>query len=254
MGCNVTAQQSSLYEIVAMATAFALAWLAYRHPRPIVLQIATAVIATAAATVLFAGELVFPLLYFISRRQHKWRIGWGLLVAMLVTPPILYWRMPWPSPLPSGPVSHGIATVAELHTVRHIGGGRRKSLQDLRVPFQIATMRIAPVGSRDAIVAIDTVDSGSVSGLAKRATVSVLYSPSNAGSARIASATRNYASDLWWYIMETAYGATLAVAALVSLLGLARPRRARAGLAERNLESRERVRESLGRSGVQEKS
>jgi hypothetical protein len=250
----VTPQQSSLYEIVTMAVAFALAWLAYRHPRPIVLQLATAVIGTVAATVLFAGELVFPLLYYISRRQHKWRIGWGLLVAMLVTPPILYWRMPWPSPLPNGPVIRGTATVAELHTVRHIGGAHRKSLQDLRLPLQIATMRIAPVGSKGPIVAIDTVDSGSVSGLAKRGTVAVLYARGDARTARIAGATRTYASDLWWYIMETTYGATLTVAVLVSLLGLARPRRTRSGLAERYLKSTERVRESLGRSGVEETS
>jgi hypothetical protein len=219
-----------LYAIAMMASAIALGWLAYRHPNRILVFIATTVIATAAATVLFAGELVFPLLYYISRRLPKWHIGAGLLIAMVVTPPILYWRMPWPSQLPAGNVIHGTAGVAELRTVRHIGGGHRRSLQDLRLPFQVATMQFVPPGSQRLVAVTDTVDSGSVPGLAKRANVAIIYAPGQEGTARIAGAARTYSANLWWYVIETAYGATFAVAVLLGLVGIIRPRRPKRAL------------------------
>jgi len=210
-----------VYQIAVIATAIGLGLLAARHPTRVAISIAATVGAIAATTVLYAGQLVFPLLYFVaSRRRGRW-IGWSLLIAMLASPPILYWRMPWPRPLPAGPTVSATATVVNLRTVDHVGGGQRTHGQSLRIPFQVVTLTIVPIGSRDTLAATDTVDSGSVAALKKRATVPVIYAPADPGSARLAAASRSYATDLWWYVMEIVYGTTLAVAFVVAILDVA---------------------------------
>ena len=217
----------AMYEYVAVATAIALGFLAYRHPNRVVLPIATAVVATVAATALWAGQLVFPLLYYIARRGvsrggAKYHLGAALLCAMIVTPPILYWRMPWPRALPTAPKAHAVADVSNLHTVNHVGGGNRTNGQHLRVPFQVATLSFAPAGKRGLQTATDTVDSGSVTSLQKRGRVDVVYSPFDPAGARVAGATRTYAADLWRYVMELVYGITFGVAMIVEVLLLVR--------------------------------
>jgi len=131
------------YEFVAMAAAIALGLLAFRRPNRVTIPIAVAVMSTAAATVIWAGQLAFPLVYYIARLRSEYHLRAALLFAMIVTPPILYWRMPWPRPLPAGPTIHSVADVANLRTVNHVGGGSRTKGQGLRVPFQVATLRFA---------------------------------------------------------------------------------------------------------------
>ena len=211
-----------LYDFIAMGSAIALGFLAFRCPNRVVLPIAAAVMSTAAATVIWAGQLAFPLLYYIARQRSKFQFGIALLFAMVVTPPILYWRMPWPRTLPVGPTTHTVANVANLRTVNHVGGGHRTHGQSLRVPFQIATLIFTAAGSRAQLTVTDTVDSGSVATLQKHGNIDVVYPPLDPAEARVAGATRMYAADLWRYVMELVYGITFGVAVVVELLALFR--------------------------------
>src|SRR5690349_10810208 len=121
-----------------MTTAIVVGLFAARHPTRVTIPIAATVAAIAATTVLYAGQLVLPLLCFIASRRRGRVIGWSLAFAMLASPPILYRRMPWPRRLPSGPTVSATATVKNLRTVNHVGGGHRTHGQSLRVPMQIA--------------------------------------------------------------------------------------------------------------------
>ena len=207
------------YAAVALAGAIALGLFAARHPTRTTIAIAAAVGAIVATTVLYAGQLALPLLYFVySRRQGRF-IGWSLLIAALASPPILYWRMPWPRPLPPDPTS-ATASVVNLRSVNHVAGGRRTRGQGLRIPVQIATLTLTPASGGAPITVTDTIDSGSVAALQKHATIFVVQAPLDPGSARIAAATRNYAADLWRYIMEIVYGTTLAAALGIAALDL----------------------------------
>ena len=212
----------AVYEYVAVAIAIALGFLAYRYPNRVVLPIATAVMATVAATALWAGQLVFPLVYYAARRRPSYHLGIALFAAMIVTPPILYWRVPWPRPLPSGPTVHAVANVEGLRTVDHVGGGRRTKGQRLRIPFQIATLSFMVVRGRGPLSVTDTVDSGSVATLKNHGRVDIVYPPADPAAARVDGATRHYAADLWWYVMEWVYGITFAVAIVVEISELMR--------------------------------
>ena len=217
-----TATLRGLYASIIIASAIGLGLFAARHPTRLTIAIATTVGAIAATTVLYAGQLVFPLLYFVaSRRRGRW-IGSSLLIAMLASPPILYWRMPWPRPLPARPTVSATATVVNLRTVNHVGGGPRTHGQSLRIPMQIATLTFTPLDSRRPVTVTDSVDSGSVATLQKRGTVSVVHSPADPESARIAGATRNYAADLWRYVMEIVYGTTCVTAVVIAFLDFVR--------------------------------
>src|ERR1041385_4052694 len=149
------------YTGVALSTAIALGLVAARRPTRVTIVIATTAAAIAATTVLYAGQLVLPLLYFIASRRRGRVLGWSLAIAMLASPPILYWRMPWPRRLPLGPTITATANVENLRTVDHVGGGHRTHGQSLRAPFQVATLTFTPVGSRGLVTVTDTVDSGS---------------------------------------------------------------------------------------------
>lgn len=207
----------AVYEYVAMAAAIALGLLAFRRPNRATIPLAVAVMSTAAATVIWAGQLAFPLVYCIARLRSEYHIRAALLFAMIVTPPILYWRMPWPRPLPPEPRMHAVADVAMLRTVGYVGGGHRTSGQRLRVPVDVATLTFA-AGARVPLTVTDTVDSGSVATLQKGGKVDVFYSPFDPAGARIANAIRTYAADLWRYVMELIYGTTLGVAMVVEVL------------------------------------
>lgn len=210
------------YATAVMAIAIALGLFAARHPTRVTIPIAAAVAAIAATTVLYAGQLVFPLLYFIATRRRGRVIGWSLAIAMLASPPILYWRMPWPRQLPIGPTVATTATVMTLRTVDHVGGGRRTHGQSLRVPMQIATLSFTPRASDPPLTVTDTVDSGSVAALQKRGAVSVIHAPDDPESARIAGATRTYAADLFRYVMEIVYGTTIAAAIVIAFFDVVR--------------------------------
>ena len=217
-----TASLRGLYASIVIASAIGLGLFAARHPTRLPIAIATPVGAIAATTVLYAGQLVFPLLYFIASRRKGRFVGWALLIAMLVSPPILHWRMPWPRPAPVGPTLSTTASVVTLRTVDHVGGGHRTHGQSLRIPMQIATLSFTPRGANAPVTVTDTIDSGTVASLQERGTISVIYSPPDPESARVAGATRNYAADLWRYIMEIVYGTTLATAVVIAFLDLVR--------------------------------
>jgi hypothetical protein len=238
---------SHLYEFIVIGAGIALGLLAFQRPNRVTIPIAVAVMSTAAATVLWAGQLAFPVVYYIARLRSEYHLRAALLFAMLVTPPILYWRMPWPRPLPASPTAHAIADVATVRTVNHIGGGPRTKGQGLRVPFQVATLSFTAYGNRAPLTLTDTVDSGSVVTLQKRGEVDVLYSPFNPAGARVAGGTRRYAEDLWWHVMELVYGVTLAVAIVVEILVAMRATFGGGALSRRALRAREGISRPFGR-------
>lgn len=236
------------YAYSAIAVAIALGLLAFRRPNRVTIPIAVALMATVSATVIWAGQLAFPLVYYIARLRSEYHLRAALLFAMIVTPPILYWRMPWPRPLPSGPTTHAVADVSMLRTVNHVGGGNRTKGQRLRVPFQVATLSFAATGSQTSFTMVDTVDSGSVATLHKRGKVDVVYAPFDPASARVANATRTYAADLWRYVMELVYGITLGVAIVVEIQLLVRKAfGARTSSARRRGMTREGISRPFGR-------
>lgn len=211
-----------MYDLGSIGSAIVLGVLAFKYPNRLTIPVAVAAMSTVAATVIWAGQLAFPLVYYIARLRSEYHLRLALLFAMIVTPPILYWRVPWPRPLPAGPTTHVVADVANLRTVNHVGGGNRTKGQRLRVPFQVATLSFTAPGSLAVTTVTDTVDSGSVATLQKHGRAGLIYSPFDPAGARLAGATRTYAAELWRYVMELVYGATLATAIVVEILQLVR--------------------------------
>jgi hypothetical protein len=146
---------------------------------------------------------------------------------------VLLLRMPQ-VPVPSGVEGtarvRGITLVtkspARTSTRRRSRSFSSGSVRRLAMPYQVVELQIPVAGGPDSVVAVDAVDSGSVTGLTYGAVLRVRHSSDDPRAAMLAEGTRTF-------VARNRYHFLLAVVAL-PLLGILggwgfRHRRARAG-------------------------
>jgi len=205
-----------LLEIEMSAVVAVLGYVAYRRKsRPLILLAVTAAASVGAGVLLF-GFLIFPLLLLLWWRRQGQGFGWVLLVSIAGSAAILAWRVPWPPPAPLGEGVRATAVVRQLHDVDRVWGNRRMSGQPIRQPFQIVDLELTPPGSTETVHAIDRVDRGSVADLAPGLIVEVEYPSGQPRGARMDAGRRDYAWNLFLYVLALSYG----TGAVLLLIGL----------------------------------
>jgi hypothetical protein len=132
---------------------------------------------------------VFAALIFLWRVLRIRLAGWLLLPAAGLL--FAYVSLPRVEPAPSHP-RPATATVQSLTTVTALLESDDRQGIDLAHPYQLVALRFIPSGRSDSVVAVDSIDLGSVSGLAKGAAVAILYDPEHPRIARIQGATRHF--------------------------------------------------------------
>jgi hypothetical protein len=159
----------------------------------------------------------------------KWR-HWSftLAILLLMFGGVIYIGSNWPAPAPSGPLIESSATIRDMHQVTRIWGGKRTAAEDAVQPYTIVELSFVPRGAPDAVIAVDSIDAGSVPGLEKGAQVPINYSASDLRWAQIAGATRTY----YWKNLRSFGIIALILVALMLLIWLGsrfhRSRRGRA--------------------------
>jgi hypothetical protein len=197
-------------ELTLIGVAMLLGLAAYgRGSRPLEI-VAWCVGATVAAGVPPFGWFVYALLFGVWRRRPGQGFGWMLLAVALLSAGLLYWRVPRPTPLPSGPRGTALATVRHAESSREIwssvGRDGEAGAERVRQPFQTVDLAFTPAGAREPVHAFDRVDSGSVAGLRDGAAVPIVYSIADPRVARIAGGTRTYARAAFVFVLEVTYG------------------------------------------------
>ncbi|MEP6688911.1 MAG: DUF3592 domain-containing protein, partial [Gemmatimonadales bacterium] len=93
------------------------------------------------------------------------------------------------------------ARVVDLHLIDELLDSRHSDGVNLLRPYYVMELGFVPAGVRDTVVAVDAVDSGSVTGLAHGMTVAIRYDPGHPRSAVLAAGRRTYPSGnrpLYW--------------------------------------------------------
>lgn len=210
-------------EMAGIGCALLLAFVAYRAKSKLVALIAALLGAVSLPEVFLASLalLAFPKLFWGWRKKPGQGYGWLLFAIVVLSTPLIYWRIPQPAPMPPGPQRQATALVRHVRVVNEIwalaegqGGQSYGGGQWIRQPFQMLDLEFTPEGTTDSIHALDRIDLGSVPGLRQDATLQISYSLSDPHVVRIAGATSTYVQAALLFILGLAY----ALAALVTFV------------------------------------
>jgi hypothetical protein len=208
-------------ELSAIAATGLLGFVAYRRRSRILVALAATAGVTIAASILLFGFLVFPTLFWIWRRRRAARFGWALIASIALSTVALYYRVPWPAPLPGGPVGHATAVVRDVRLTDHIwasaaSAGNSTSGQGISRPFQLIDLEFTPQGRVEPVHALDAVDAGSFADLRPGVTVPVVYAVRDPrAAARMTVGTREYGTRAFVSILGLTFGGGAIVAFLV---------------------------------------
>jgi hypothetical protein len=217
---SASESERELVEAMALVMAAWLGFVAYRrNSRPLVVVAVTAG-ATVACSVMLLGFLVFPALFWIWRGNRGEGLGWALLCSTALTAAALYYRVPWPSPPPSGPQGHATAVVRAVRSVDQIWAswspsGESTGGQNIRRPFQMVDLEFVPAGRTESVHALDRVDLDSVPGLRPTMTVPVTYPLADPRAGRMSVGTRHYGGQIFAYLLALTYGLGAVVAFVI---------------------------------------
>ena len=166
-----------------------------------------------------SGLLLFPALFWASRRNPGKGYGWAMFTTVALSVGVTYWRVPRPSPLPADSIRNGTAIVQQVRVVDELWSNTwetygRRAVENIRQPFQMVELVFTPEGASEPIHVLDRIDMNSVAGLRDGSSVPIQYSASDPDSARIAGASRNYARQAITYLFCVVYGAGAVIAFL----------------------------------------
>jgi hypothetical protein len=192
-------------DLMLAALAIALAIVAYRTNQSLIVAAATAAVATVCTAVVLIGPFALALVFGLWFARRRAAFGWGLLAALLLTPPLLWARIPHPPPAASGAVAHASGRVRDVRTVTAVWSGDDEGGQRLPQSFDVADVVFTPPGSAHEVHVVDRVDSGSVP-LRRGATASLVYTVGAPESGRLAAGARTYDRQLFRHVIEITYG------------------------------------------------
>lgn len=188
-----------------------LAFLAFRR-RSKPLGFAAGLIGSVAlSAVLLVGFVVFPILFWVWRRNPGQGFGRLFLASLVLSTLALAWRLPWPSPAPVGSVHEATALVRQVKEVHDLWSDWRSAGQGLPQPFQMVDLEFTPAGATTPVRILDRVDLNGIAGLAAGGTVPVTYSALDPRDGHISHAPRTYASKALFYILALTWAIALAL-------------------------------------------
>lgn len=208
-------------EIGGFFLAALLGLIAYKTSTRFLGVVAALIAAAAFPMVLLvaAALLVLPGLFWAWRKHPDEGFGSLLLVFVIATCAIPYWRVPHPQPLPPGPQVNTTAIVRNMKVVTRIWTtgqpstpSRSSSGQTISRPFYMLDLEFTPPGSSEPVHAVDKVDIISVPGLQQGETVPIVYSAADARAAQLVGATRTYDRSAFNEMMEITFGVAIIVA------------------------------------------
>jgi len=203
---------------VARAAALVLAGIfliiAY-YLRSKVIGIIGAVIAGVCfpmALIAACGVLLFPALFWASRRYPGKGYGWALVVTTVLSVGVAYWRVPRSSSLPADSIANTSATVRQMRVVDQLWSdtwddSSHGTGEHILQPFQMVELEFTPEGTIEPIHALDRIDLSGRGPLREGSSVRIQYSPLTPDSVRIVGASRNYAPQAVSYLFVLVYGA-----------------------------------------------
>src|SRR5690348_14455579 len=204
------------FEVVAIPIGALAGYIAYRVHNRFVRIVGGIIAVTMVTTVTFAGGFVFPLLWSVWRRKPRQGFGIVLAATLVLTAPLLHWRMPWPRPMPAGPTNTAAAIVEYEHLRTTLGGVRGRRGEHIPKPYQRVDLRLALAG-RTPVVLHDTIDAESMPGLTSNQSVVVVYPVADPTDGRILGATRTFAEAAFVWFMEWTYALAVVLIVLFEL-------------------------------------
>jgi hypothetical protein len=153
------------------------------------------------ARALFAAVLAAAL-WLALRRRHPALMAVLLFAAIFFG--VVWWVFPtpWETPL----VDPVLATQAEVRRVQDVTrafvSGRTLGAVDAPQPWQLVELHFVPEGRDQRVIALDSVDEGSVPGLTLGARVPITYSAQAPREARLDGGARTYRWREWLELGE----------------------------------------------------
>lgn len=174
----------------------------------------------AAAIIALAIVLALrPVLRSVLRPTPAWLKTLIILTSIAVAIIWLVFPAPWVTPL-GPPVLTAQADVLKVREeTRSFLSGRTSGSVPAPQPWNIVELRFVPEGRQKPVIAVDSVDVGSVANLQVGARLPVSYNKSHPRDARLAG-TRTWRWKEWLELAEFALWGVITVAA-VTLLGKA---------------------------------
>jgi hypothetical protein len=200
--------------LAGFGAAALVGWLAYRL-RSGTLGVCAVLAAGAAFPVVLLVALAFagmPFLFWSWRRNRGVRGAFLFFGAMAATAAIVAWRVPHPTPAPTGAVREATAVVRKVRLVGEIWTdadeqpGRSRSGQPIGRPFQMLDLEFTPEGATEPIHVMDRIDLGSVPSIEKGGRVPIVYQASDPAIAHVAGATRSFPRHALAYLLALTYG------------------------------------------------
>ena len=177
----------------------------------------------------FFALVVFPMLFWASRKKPAQGYGWLLVAASAGAMAVTCWRVPRPEPLPDGPQGSTRALVNRVKLVTNIwdvsspgaASGRGRSGQNIRTPFYLLDLQFKPEGKVAPFHAVDRIDISGLPGLQKGTFVEVIYSLSDPHAAQVAGASRTFSHAIFTYIAFLTFCSTAVITFVaIPVLGL----------------------------------
>lgn len=156
--------------------------------------------------------LFFPVLLIATVRGRGVRYFLLLVATLILTPALVYWRIPRPAPAPSEPTREAVATIRRLETVKDVWVSE-ESGQNLPHPFLLIELEFTPAGTVAPVRVVDRLDTSGLSGLHPGTTLPVLYSAADPTAACVKGGTHTYVGKAMRYLLGWSYvlGAGFAV-------------------------------------------
>jgi hypothetical protein len=202
-------------DLLLMVLTIALAAIAYKTSQPVIVGAAAAAVTTMCSAVVLLGPFALAMLFGAWRATRRAAFGWGLLAALVLTPELLWARIPHPPAPPAASVRRAAGYVREARTVAAVWPGYRSSGQWLPQPFDVADVVFTPAGATHALHVVDRIDSGSVV-LRRDGAVIVVYPADAPERGRLMEGTRTYDRRLFNYLIEISYGWAALLALVVA--------------------------------------
>jgi hypothetical protein len=151
---------------------------------------------------------IILLLRPVLRRLPAAMKALAILTALIVTVFWLVYPTPWVRPLASPVLTTDAEVIRVREETRSFTSNRSTGSVPAPQPWNVVELRFVPQGRKKAVIAVDSVDAGSVAGLRTGARLPVSYSANNPRDARLAG-TRNWRWKEWMELVQWAFAAVV---------------------------------------------
>jgi hypothetical protein len=140
-----------------------------------------------------AALAAIAVLLWIWRRARLPGFGWAVGACMVAgIPALFFYDFPRPTPSPTVEVRQASGKVKSLERIDKLFEGSRSRGLLASQPVDVVGIEFVPEGRREAVLAVDLIDSGSIAGLKEKGPVDVEYESGSPRTAYVRSATRDF--------------------------------------------------------------